>query len=75
MALRKCPGCKNTISAETETCPICGCNPRTCRLRRIFFWTTVSAVTLTLVGVRVRQHAGGIGAVGPASGAVAGAGR
>ena len=72
MALRKCPGCKNTIAAETLTCPICGCNPRTCRLRRILFWTTASAVTVALVGAKVRQHAGGLGVIEPPTQAVAG---
>jgi hypothetical protein len=75
MALRKCPGCKNTIAAETLTCPICGCNPRTCRLRKILFWTSASALTLVLVGTRVRQHASGLGLVGPPTQAVPGAGR
>jgi len=56
MALRKCPGCKNTIAAESLTCPICGCNPRTRRLRKIFFWTTASAVTVVLLGAKLRQH-------------------
>ena len=62
MALRKCPGCKNTIAAETLTCPICGCNPRTRRLRKYVFWTAASVTTLVLVGEHVRQHVAGFGA-------------
>jgi hypothetical protein len=75
MALRKCPGCKNTISAETLTCPICGCNPRTRRLRKVFFWTATAAVTLALFAPRLRDHASGLGLVGPPTQSVAGAGR
>ena len=65
MALCKCPGCKNTIAAETLTCPICGCNPRTRRLRKIFFWTSASALTVVLLGARVRQHVNGLSAASP----------
>ena len=57
MALRKCPGCKNIIAAETLTCPICGCNPRTRRLRKFAFWTAASVTTLVLVGTHLRQNA------------------
>ena len=56
MALCKCPGCKNTIAAETLTCPICGCNPRTRRLRKLFFWTVACALSVGLIGARLRQH-------------------
>ena len=65
MALTKCPACKNTIAAETLTCPICGCNPRTRRLRKILFWTTASGLTVVLLGARIRQHVGGLGAASP----------
>ena len=65
MALRKCPGCKNTIAAESLTCPICGCNPRTRRLRKLFFWTTASAVTVILLGAKMRQHGLGAGGTSP----------
>jgi len=65
MALTKCPGCKNTIAAETLTCPICGCNPRTRRMRKIFFWTTASALLVVLLGTRVRQHVPGLGVATP----------
>ena len=74
MALRKCSGCKNTIAAETLTCPICGCNPRTCRLRKILFWTAASALTLALFGARLRHHASGLGVIGPPSQAMTTAG-
>ena len=62
MALRKCPGCKNIIAAETLTCPICGCNPRTRRLRKYLFWTAASVTTLVLAGTHLRQQGGGSGA-------------
>ena len=77
MALLKCPGCKNTIAAETISCPICGCNPRTRRLRKYVFWTTASAITVMLVGAHVRQHMGGagLGLAGPPTQAVNAAGR
>ena len=75
MALCKCPGCKNTIAAETLTCPICGCNPRTRRLRRYLFWTVASVATVTLLGAHLRQHVSGLGLAGPPSQTVAGASR
>ena len=56
MALRKCPGCKNIIAAETESCPICGCNPRTRRFRKFVFWGAAVAVTLVLFQGQLRQH-------------------
>jgi len=71
MALCKCPGCKNTIAAETLTCPICGCNPRTRRLRKLFFWTTASALCVVLVGARLRQHPPGATGMAPPSQTVA----
>ena len=73
MALLKCPGCKNTIAAETLTCPICGCNPRTCRLRKYLFWTAASAATLLLVASQLRHHVPV--SSGPPTQAVAGTGR
>ena len=73
MALLKCPGCKNTIAAETLTCPICGCNPRTRRLRKYLFWTAASAATLVLVASQLRHQIPGYS--GPPTQAVAGAGR
>jgi hypothetical protein len=71
MALCKCPGCKNTIAAETLFCPICGCNPRTRRLRKLFLWTAASALTLVLVGARLRQHLPGATGIAPPSQTVA----
>lgn len=71
MALRKCPGCKNTIAAETLFCPICGCNPRTRLLRKILFWSTASVTTLVLLGVRLKNHVPGLGASGPPTQAAA----
>ena len=67
MALRKCPGCKNTIAAETESCPICGCNPRMRQLRRLLFWgLTVATVGFLLRG-QIRQHLPGLHSPGPAN--------
>jgi hypothetical protein len=66
MALRKCPGCKNTIAAETESCPICGCNPRTRQLRKFLIWgLAVATVGVALRG-QVRQHLPGIHTPGTA---------
>ena len=39
MNLRKCPACKNMISRETDSCPICGCEPGKRRLRQIITWS------------------------------------
>ena len=75
MALRKCPGCKNTIAAETLTCPICGCNPRTRRLRKYAFWTVASLSTVALIAVHARQHVTGLQAASSPAQAVAGTGR
>ena len=56
MALRKCPGCKNVIAAETESCPICGCEPRARRLKQILFLTTALAGVAVLFHGQIRQH-------------------
>ena len=65
MALRKCPGCKNIIAAETESCPICGCNPRTRQLRKFLFWgAAVAAVGVMLQG-QLRQHLPGFQPASP----------
>ena len=56
MALRKCPGCKNTIAAETESCPICGCNPRTRRLRKLVVAAAAATALAVLVQGPLRQH-------------------
>ncbi len=42
MRLRKCPACPNLISIDTEMCPICGCNPRWIRLRRLAAWALMA---------------------------------
>ena len=66
MALRKCPGCKNIIAAETESCPICGCNPRTRQLRKYALWgAAVAAVGVMLQG-QIRQHVPGVASPTPA---------
>jgi len=75
MALRKCPGCKNTIAAETLTCPICGCNPRTRRLRKYVFWTAASVCTLVLMGLHVRQRGAALQAASAPAQAVTATGR
>lgn len=75
MALRKCPGCKNLIAVETESCPICGCNPRTRMLRRVVFWSAASVGTLALVGSQFRQHLPLGGAPAPAQSTMSAAAR
>jgi uncharacterized paraquat-inducible protein A len=56
MALRKCPGCKNTIAAESESCPICGCNPRTRQLQRFLMWGAAVVMAGVLLQGPIRQH-------------------
>ena len=56
MALRKCPGCGNIIAAETESCPICGCNPRTRRLRKFVLWGAAVATVGVVLQGQVRQR-------------------
>lgn len=60
MALRKCPGCKNTIAAETESCPICGCNPRTRQLRKFVLWGAAVIGVLVLAQGRLRPATSGV---------------
>jgi hypothetical protein len=60
MALRKCPGCKNIIAAETESCPICGCNPRTRRLRKFVVLAVALGATAALFQGQLRQHIPGM---------------
>jgi hypothetical protein len=38
MDLIKCPDCSNLINPKSEGCPICGCNWRTRRVRRVVKW-------------------------------------
>lgn len=60
MALRKCPSCKNQIAAETESCPICGCEPRARRLKQVFVAGAALAAAVVLVHGQFRQHARGL---------------
>ena len=60
MALRKCPGCKNIIAAETESCPICGCNPRTRRLRKFVVLGIALAATTFFFQDQLRERVPGI---------------
>lgn len=41
MQLRKCPACKETVGAESLTCPRCGVNFKAASLRRIVYWIVV----------------------------------
>jgi hypothetical protein len=65
MALRKCPGCRNIIAAETESCPICGCNPRTRRLRKFLFLGAALAGLIVLFQGQIRQHIPGLTSPAP----------
>ena len=56
MALCKCPGCKNTIAAETLTCPICGCNPRARQVKRFVMWGAAVVMAGVLLQGQVRHH-------------------
>jgi len=56
MALRKCPSCKNQIAAETESCPICGCEPRARRLKQVFVAGAALIGAVVLVHGQFRQH-------------------
>jgi hypothetical protein len=56
MALRKCPGCKNIIAAETESCPICGCEPRARRIKQIVLIGAALAGAVVLFQGPLRQH-------------------
>lgn len=60
MALRKCPACKNIIAAETESCPICGCEPRARRIKQILFAGAVLAGLVVLFQGQIRQHIPGL---------------
>jgi uncharacterized paraquat-inducible protein A len=53
MTLRKCPGCKNQVEAESEVCPVCGCNPRLRRLGAVMVW---GAAVLAVGWVMVHGH-------------------
>ena len=66
MALRKCPGCKNTIAAETESCPICGCNPRTRQLRKFVLAAAAVAALAVMFQGELRQRVPGLSGAAPA---------
>jgi hypothetical protein len=66
MALRKCPGCKNTIAAETESCPICGCNPRTRQFRKYVIMGAAIALLGVMLQGQIRQHVPGLVSPTPA---------
>ena len=61
MALRKCPACKNVIAAETESCPICGCEPKARRLKQILAAVAALAAIAVLFHGQIRQHIPGFG--------------
>ena len=65
MALRKCPACKNVIAAETESCPICGCNPRTHLVRKFLFWGAATAALAVMFQGTLRQHLAALHPPGP----------
>lgn len=44
MKLRKCPGCKDIVGADSEECPRCGVNFRSATVRRLLKWTIVLAL-------------------------------
>lgn len=66
MALRKCPGCKNLINAETESCPICGCEPRARRIKQILIVAAALAGAAFLFQDQVKQHVPGLHPPAPA---------
>jgi hypothetical protein len=66
MALRKCPSCKNQIAAETESCPICGCEPRARRLKQLLLAGAALAGVGVLLHGQIRQHVPGLYSPTPA---------
>jgi hypothetical protein len=66
MALRKCPGCKNLISAETESCPICGCEPRVRRLKQIAISGAAAAAMGLMLQGPLRHRLPGVPSPAPA---------
>jgi hypothetical protein len=54
MALRKCPACKNPVDAESESCPVCGCEARGWWVRS--FVVACGAVGVALVWVAIHHH-------------------
>jgi len=53
MTLRKCPACKNQFDAESESCPICGCEPRARRVRFAVVW---GAAVACVAWVMIHHH-------------------
>ena len=53
MALRKCPACKNQVDAESESCPVCGCEPRGWWVRMA---VACGAAGVALVWVVMHHH-------------------
>ena len=41
MVLRKCPACKDMVTAESEWCPRCGVKIRSVWVRRVVGWVVV----------------------------------
>jgi rRNA maturation endonuclease Nob1 len=54
MTLRKCPACRNQFDAESESCPICGCEPRGWWVRRAML--ALGGVVGLLAWVMVHHH-------------------
>jgi len=49
MQLRKCPACKDTVGAESLTCPRCGVNFKAAAVRRGVARTVGALVLLWLI--------------------------
>jgi uncharacterized paraquat-inducible protein A len=67
MALRKCPSCKNLIAAETESCPICGCEPRARRRKQVLAAVAALAGVILLLHGQIRQQIPGLYSPTPAN--------
>jgi hypothetical protein len=55
--LRKCPACKNQVDAESEVCPVCGCNPTVHRIKSAMLWG-VAAITVAWIALHGHVHWG-----------------
>lgn len=49
MTLRKCPSCKETVGADSVTCPRCGVNFGAAQRRRVLIWTIAAALLAWIV--------------------------
>jgi hypothetical protein len=58
MKLRKCPACKNLVDAESDGCPVCGCNPILYRVRAAVMWVAAAAVAVSWVMFHGHGHWG-----------------